>query len=43
MIILYDSSPDYHEGEGRNVLFIDGHVAWMPEEQFQKLLGEQKF
>ena len=43
IIILYDSSPDYHEGEGRNVLFIDGHVAWMPEEQFQKLLGEQKF
>ena len=43
IFILYDSSPDYHEGEGRNVLFIDGHVAWMPEEQFQKLLGEQKF
>ena len=43
IIILYDSSPDYHQGKGRNILFIDGHVEWMPEEKFQKLLGEQKF
>lgn len=42
-IVLYDSSPDYHDGEGRNVLFLDGHVEWIPEKQFQKLLGEQKF
>jgi len=43
IIVLYDSSPEYHEGEGRNILFLDGHVVWMPEEQFQKLMGEQKF
>ena len=42
-IVLYDSLSDYYDGEGRNVLFLDAHVEWMPEKQFQKLLGEQKF
>ena len=40
-ILAYDASPENHEGEGRNVLFVDGHVEWMPEERFQKLLKEQ--
>lgn len=37
-IIAYDASPDNHGGEGRNVLFLDGHVRWYDENEFQKLL-----
>jgi prepilin-type processing-associated H-X9-DG protein len=39
-IIAYDKKPVHDNG--RNVLFMDGHVEWMPEEEFQKLLAEQK-
>jgi len=42
-ILAYDASSQNHKGEGRCVLFVDGHVAWMTEEQFQKSLKEQKF
>lgn len=37
-IIAYDASFENHEGKGRNVLFLDGHVAWKSEKDFQKLL-----
>jgi prepilin-type processing-associated H-X9-DG protein len=34
VMIVYDK-PGNHEG-GRNVVFLDGHVEWMTEEEFQK-------
>jgi len=40
-IIMYDKSLEHH-GNGRNALFVDGHVEWMLEEDFQKRLAEQK-
>lgn len=39
-MIAYDASPDNHDGEGRNVLFLDGHVKWYDEKEFQKLLSK---
>lgn len=39
-IIAYDRKPVHDNG--RNVLFGDGHCEWMPEEEFQKRLAEQK-
>jgi prepilin-type processing-associated H-X9-DG protein len=39
-IIAYDASPDNHDGDGRNVLFLDGHVRWCTEKEFQKLLNK---
>ena len=39
-IIAYDKRPAHDNG--RNVLFMRGHVEWMPEEDFQKLLAEEK-
>jgi len=36
MIMVYEKSSN-HEG-GRNVLFLDGHVEWVPEERFQELI-----
>jgi len=40
-IIAYDKKPAHDNG--RNVLFMDVHIVeWMPEEEFQKLLAEQK-
>lgn len=36
-IIVYDSSVTNH-GDGRNVLFVDGHVEWMGEKKFQEAL-----
>ena len=41
-IVAYDASPDFHGGEGRNVLFLDGHVKWYAEEEFQKLLTKNR-
>ena len=41
-ILAYDASPDFHDGEGRNVLFLDGHVAWYAEKEFQKLLKKNR-
>ncbi len=41
-IVAYDASPDFHGGEGRDVLFLDGHVKWYAEEEFQKLLNKNK-
>jgi len=37
----YDASADNHDGRGRNVLFLDGHVEYVPEVRFQPL--SQKF
>jgi prepilin-type processing-associated H-X9-DG protein len=39
VITAYDK-PGNHEG-GRNVLFLDGHVQWLTEEEFQKLWAGQ--
>jgi len=30
---------DNHGGEGRNVLFVDGHVEWVSEDDFSELLN----
>ena len=38
-ILIYEKDL-YSEG-GRNVGFVDGHVQWMREEEFQKRLKEQ--
>ena len=40
-ILLWDKSPENHRN-GRNVLFVDCHVKWMSEEEFQGKLAEQK-
>ena len=29
-----------HSGKGRNVLYADGHVQWLTEEQFQQELQQ---
>jgi prepilin-type processing-associated H-X9-DG protein len=39
VMIVYDK-PGNHEG-GRNVLFLDGHVQWLSEEEFKKQWAEQ--
>ncbi len=40
VIIVYDKARN-HEG-GRNVLFLDGHVQWLTEEEFQSQLAESR-
>jgi prepilin-type processing-associated H-X9-DG protein len=40
VMTVYDK-PGNHEG-GRNVLFLDGHVQWLTEEEFQKLWDKQQ-
>ncbi|MBN1764599.1 MAG: hypothetical protein JW860_05025 [Sedimentisphaerales bacterium] len=37
MILAYDKL-SYHNNQGRNVLWADGHVEWMREEDFQKAI-----
>jgi prepilin-type processing-associated H-X9-DG protein len=37
---VYDK-PGNHDG-GRNVLFLDGHVQWLTEEEFQRLWDKQQ-
>ncbi|GEM_PF-2514594 len=39
-ILMYDASTDNHEGQGRNVLFLDGHVRYCVEKDFQELLAK---
>ena len=41
-ILAYDASAENHKGEGRHVLFLDGHVSWMNEKEFQNLLSKKK-
>jgi len=36
--IVCDIEPSSHGEEGRNVLFLDGTVKWLPEEDFWKLM-----
>lgn len=43
-IVAYDKSLDNHDGQGRNVAFVDASVEWWPaerEEEFQRRLAEQ--
>ena len=40
-VLLYDRKEN-HNGEGRNVLFVDGHVEWMSEEEFRKKGTEKR-
>ncbi len=37
MITVYETAGN-HEGDGRNVLFLDSHVEWVTEERFQELI-----
>jgi len=39
MILAHDRSAN-HKGQGRNVVFLDGHVEWVREERFQQLIQE---
>ena len=39
-MVVYDRQPA-HRG-GRNVLFVDAHIEWLPEEEFQRRLAEQE-
>jgi len=39
-ILAYDASAENHQGESRCVLFLDGHVRWMNEKEFQDLLNK---
>jgi len=41
-ILAYDKSVENHKREGRNAAFVDGHVEWMREEEFQKRLKKQR-
>jgi len=36
MITVYEKLSNH--GDGRNVLFLDSHVEWVPEERFQELI-----
>jgi prepilin-type processing-associated H-X9-DG protein len=40
-IIIYDKAGS-HEGKGRHVGFADGHVQWVEEAQFKKMLDAQR-
>ena len=37
MITVYETAGN-HDGGGRNVLFLDGHVQWVMEERFKELI-----
>lgn len=37
MITVYETAGN-HDGDGRNVLFLDSHVEWVTEERFQELI-----
>jgi prepilin-type processing-associated H-X9-DG protein len=39
-IVAYDKEGNHDDG--RNVLFLDGHVGWMDEAEFQLKLAEQQ-
>lgn len=40
-MVAFDKAPHHHDG-GRNVLFVDGHVEFLSEKDFEKRLSEQR-
>jgi prepilin-type processing-associated H-X9-DG protein len=40
-ILAHDRAPN-HDGQGRNVGFMDGHVKWHTEEEFRRLISAQR-
>jgi len=42
VMVAFDASPDNHAGRGRNILFLDGHVQFCSEQDFQERLNKQK-
>lgn len=40
-IVLHDRSPEYHGGQGRNVVWSDGTVEFLPEDRFRQVLEQQ--
>jgi prepilin-type processing-associated H-X9-DG protein len=40
-VLAYDKLVN-HNGDGRNILFIDGHVEWLNENVFQELMRKQR-
>ena len=40
MVQVYDASPDNHNGEGRNVMFVTGRVEWLSEAAFRDALRQ---
>lgn len=41
IILAYERSGRNHKARGRNVAFVDAHVEWMRDAEFQKRLEEQ--
>jgi len=41
-ILLHDRSAEDHKGEGRNCFFVDGHVHWHNEPDFQERMTRQR-
>lgn len=40
MIVLHDKKENHAAMNHRNVLFLDSHVEWVPEERFQELIRQ---
>jgi len=40
LIVLYDRRENHHGTNHRNMLFLDTHVEWVPEERFQELIRQ---
>ncbi len=41
-ILTYCRTAGHHGGKGRNVAFVDAHVEWMRESEFQAALKKQR-
>ncbi len=38
-MVVYEK-PELHKNKGTNVLFLDGHVEWMPMPAFKEAVAE---